>query len=510
MPPNHTTQVIIVGAGPTGLTLAAMLRRYGVDFVLLDQHEGITRLSKAMVVHARSMEIFQELGLTQNFLDAGQVTERINIITQGRIKEVVELKEFGQGQTQFPYVLTIEQSRTEAILADHLMDREGVYIRWECELLSVENGDDEVRATYRDAHGEQQVLVARYLVGCDGAGSTVRHQLGLHFDGDTEAHTFYVADVRIDSAVINKKEGYLNLTEGGLVLLFGLEGDRHYRIIGVLPEHLTGRSDVTFADVRDTIREQVRTPLTFLEESWFSTYRVHSRMAETFHAGRCFLAGDASHVHTPAGGQGMNTGIQDAYNLAWKLAFVLQGRSRSSLLDTYNQERMANARHLLATTDREFRFMMGGDQWTAFLRMYVFPFVVKVFTTTHIGNKEAFAALAQLSITYPDSALTIPGTLGSVSAGDRMPDFVTQNGHSIYRFLHQPDYKLLWFGPEATLEQYELDLPVPRFPVESVPEVFGGETEFFVVLRPDNHIAYLGDDVEEVRRAVAVATRVSG
>ena len=167
---------------------------------------------------------------------------------------------------------------------------------------------------------------------------------------------------------------------------------------------------------------------------------------------------------------------------------------------------MANARHLLATTDREFRFMASADQWTTFLRLHVFPFVVKVFTTTHIGNKEAFAALSQLGISYPDSPLTVPSTLGAVSAGDRMPHFVTESGSSIYEWIHAPEYKLLWFGPEAILEQFKLDdLPVPRFAIETIPEVFGGESEFFVVLRPDNHIAYLGDDPDEVRGAILYA-----
>ena len=386
------------------------------------------------------------------------------------------------------------------------MDDVGVYIRWECELLSVENGARGVSATYRNAHGEEEEVTAAFLVGCDGAHSTVREQLGLHLTGDTEPQTFFVADVRLDSEVINRKEGYMNLTDEGFVMLFGLDGDRHYRIIGILPAELKDRQDVTFADVRQVIKEQLRTPVTILEEMWFSTYRVHSRMTDTFSVGRCFLAGDASHIHTPAGGQGMNTGIQDAYNLAWKLAYALGGCTDSRLLPSYSEERMANARHLLATTDREFRFMASADQWTTFLRLHVFPFVVKVFTTTHIGNKEAFAALSQLGISYPDSPLTVPSTLGAVSAGDRMPHFVTESGSSIYEWIHAPEYKLLWFGPEAILEQFKLDdLPVPRFAIETIPEVFGGESEFFVVLRPDNHIAYLGDDPDEVRGAILYA-----
>lgn len=502
MSTSKSTQVIIAGAGPSGLALGCLLHQYGIDFVILEKNDRITPYSKAMVVHARSMEVFDELGLADNFLEAGQVTERINILANGHIAEVIRLAAFGRGLTKFPFVLTIEQSKTEAILAERL-NKVAADIRWGAELLEVlTEKPDGVSVTYRDASGQVESLSGAYLVGCDGAQSTVRDQLGLAFEGDTEEKTFYVADVRIDSPLINKKEGYMNLTAKGFELLFGLKDDHHYRIIGVVPEEHKGREDLAFADLCGTIKNELKTPVDFPEEIWFSTYKVHSRMAGSFVQGRCFLAGDAGHIHTPAGGQGMNAGIQDTYNLAWKLAFVLKGKASPDILESYNEERMVNAKDLLATTDREFDFMMGEQPWIGFLKLHIFPYAIKLLTTTHFGNKLAFSALAQLSISYPESSLTLPGNMGSVAAGDRMPNFNVAPGTSVYDQLHAPEYKLVWFGPTALMEQYDLsdiDGKVHKF--DNAPDDFDGEGEFFVVLRPDNHIAYLGDDLEEVHRA---------
>jgi 2-polyprenyl-6-methoxyphenol hydroxylase-like FAD-dependent oxidoreductase len=501
---QKSTQVIIVGAGPTGLALACMLRHYEMDVVVIEKTRQAVAYSKAMVIHARSMEAFDEIGLAEEIIREGQVMERINIMTNGQVSEVVELTEFGRGLTKFPYVLNIEQSKAEAIMINYLQ-RHGVTVNRGEELLTVDNGADRVTITCRDAEGRVSTLTGNYLVGCDGARSTVRQQLGLSYEGKTEAKTFYVADVRMKSDLINKKEGYLNLTAKGFVLLFGLEGDQHYRIVGLLPDDLQNKEVTKFANLREFVKEQLKTPVEFSEEMGFFTYKVHRRIAGKFFDGRCFLAGGASHIHTPAGGLGLNSGIQEAYNLAWKLAFALNGKGHPETLESYNQERMAVARQLLATSDLEFDFMTGEQPWLGFLKLHVFPFFVKMLTTTHLGNKQAFSSLAQLSIAYPDSPLTEPGRLGPISAGERLPYFITAAGNSVFDDIRSSDYKLLWFGPAALLEQYDLG-SVSQKPVifEKIKDVFGGEFEFFVVLRPDNHIAYIGDDLEMVLKALNV------
>jgi 2-polyprenyl-6-methoxyphenol hydroxylase-like FAD-dependent oxidoreductase len=482
-----------------------MLRHYKVDFVLIDKSKHSIQFSKAMVIHARSLEAFDEIGLAEEIISEGQAMERINIMTNGQVSEVVELTEFGRGLTKFPYVLNIEQAKTEAILINYLK-RHGLGINRGEELLTVDNGADRVSVTCRDDQGRISTLTGHFLVGCDGARSTVRRQLGLSYEGKTEQKTFYVADVRIQSELINKKEGYINLTANGFVLLFGLEGQQHYRIIGVMPDKLERKAGTEFADLRENIKKQLKTPVEFVEEMGFSTYKVHRRMAEEFVTGRCFLAGDASRIHSPAGGLGLNSGIQDAYNLAWKLAFAVNGKGGTETLASYNQERKAVARQLLATSDLEFDFMTGEQPWLGFLKLHVFPFFVKMLTTTHLGNKQAFSTLAQLSIAYPESPLTEPGRLGPISAGDRLPYFITAAGNSVFDDIRSSDYKLLWFGPATLLEQFDLGgVSQPPVIFEELQDVFGGEFEFFVVLRPDNHIAYIGDDLDKVLETLNVA-----
>jgi 2-polyprenyl-6-methoxyphenol hydroxylase-like FAD-dependent oxidoreductase len=171
----------------------------------------------------------------------------------------------------------------------------------------------------------------------------VRHELGLTFEGDTVPKLFYVTDVTLSSPVINKNELFIFLIEKGFVLFFPMEGTGHYRIIGILPGE-EDSPDKEAHKIEQFIKTQIIVPIEFKEIRWFSTYKVHSREANSFRKGRCFIAGDAGHIHTPAGGQGMNTGIQDAYNLAWKIAYTLQYNANDSLLESYNTERMENAR----------------------------------------------------------------------------------------------------------------------------------------------------------------------
>lgn len=465
---------------------------------MIEKSRQPVQYSRAMVIHARSMEAFDEIGLAEEIIREGQLMERINILTNGQISEVVELTEFGQGLTKFPYVLNIEQAKAEAIMINYL-ERHGTTINRGEELLTIENGPDRVTITCQDKEGQRSTLTGNYLVGCDGARSTVRQQLGLSYDGKTEDKTFYVADVRIKSDLINKKEGYLNLTAKGFVLLFGMEGDQHYRMVGVLPKHMQNKEVTKFADIRGFVGEQLKTAVEFEEEMGFFTYKVHRRIAEKFVEGRCFLAGGASHIHTPAGGLGLNSGVQEAYNLAWKLSHALQGKGKPETLESYNQERMAVARQILATSDLEFDFMTGEQPWLGFLKLNVFPFFVKMLTTTRLGNKQAFSTLAQLSIAYPESPLTEPSRLAAISAGDRLPYFVTAAGNSVFDEIKSAAYKLLWFGPAVLLVQFDLS-SISQTPIvfEEIPDAFDGEFEFFVVLRPDNHIAYLGDDLEVV------------
>jgi len=489
------TKVVIVGAGPTGLSMAAQLLRYHIDFIILEKNERTTPLSKAVVVQARTLEIFRELDLSEKAVQAGQITTAINLFYKGRRKTAVDLAGLGEGLSPFPFALSLEQSKTEQLLVDFLTAHQK-NIHWRSTVTHFEQQQDHVTVYYSDHNGQTQQIEAAYLVGCDGAGSLTRHQMGIPFEGDTIPKIFYVADVQLQSPVINTHELFMFMIKKGFVLFFPMEGLRHYRIVGILPD-ATDNTSLDFAAIENTIKEQVQVPVSFEAVQWFSSYKVHSRKAGAFENGRCFIAGDSAHIHTPAGGQGMNTGIQDAYNLAWKLAYTLNGTVSKAVLQSYSTERGENAQHLLQSTDRLFDIMSGTNAFWNFIRLHVFTRVIRLLSKAAVVKKRIFPLLSQTGIAYPNSYLTVPGSIGKVKAGDRMPYFLLPGNRPIFDELTEPAFKIVFFGTEG---QHHPDQTGYRFPVvtktfATIPAaLFGQVKNFYVLLRPDNHISYIGTD----------------
>ncbi|MDB5255830.1 MAG: Pentachlorophenol monooxygenase [Chitinophagaceae bacterium] len=500
-PTFHKTQVVIAGAGPTGLSLAAQLIRHNVDFILIEKNEKTTELSKAVVVQARTLEIFQELGLSEEALQRGQVTTGMRLFYQGKQKVSLDLAGLGKGISEFTFALSLEQSKTEKLLAEYVTAH-GKTIHWKSEFTRFEQKADGVTVFYKNEQGNEQQINADYLVGCDGAGSPVRHQLNLSFEGSTEPKLFYVADVLLKSPVINVNALHMYLIKKGFVLFFPMEGSGHYRIVGILPQGNTDKV-YQFSDIAPLIKESIISPVTFEELRWFSTYKVHSRKAGAFMKDRCFIAGDAAHIHTPAGGQGMNTGIQDTYNLAWKIAYTLRGETKSSLLKTYDTERSENAKHLLQTTDRIFDIMSGVNPFWNFIRLNLFPLFFKVIANSPLAKRVVFPLLSQTDIAYPNSLLTLKSHIGKVKSGDRMHYFVFSNGKNIFHYLSEPCFKLLYFGNKAAnnelLQQSKIKTSTLAF-TEIPVSVFGQATDFYILLRPDNHISYIGEDINQCKK----------
>jgi 2-polyprenyl-6-methoxyphenol hydroxylase-like FAD-dependent oxidoreductase len=492
------TQVVIIGAGPTGLSLAAQLLRYGIDFVILEKNAQTTILSKAVAVQARTLEIFDEIGLATKAVEQGRITTAMNMYYKGRQRAFINLNGLGEGLSPFPFALSLEQSKTEKLLVEHLLAN-GKNIQWSSAFDRFTEHENGITVFYSDINGHSQQLEAKYIVGCDGAGSQVRHQMGLPFEGDTVPKIFYVADVTLTSTVINKNELFIFLIKKGFVLFFPMEGEVHYRVIGIVPNAKEPDQDYNFENIEQFVKEGVKVPLDFKNVRWFSTYKVHSRKAAAFSKGRSFIAGDAAHIHTPAGGQGMNTGIQDAYNLAWKLAFVLNKKASNKLLQTYTKERENNARNLLRTTDRMFDLMSGATPFSNFIRVGLFPFFAGLISRSAGIKKRIFPLISQTGISYNDSPLTVKTNLAKASAGARMPYFIFSNGKSIFDFIRAPSFKVLIFGKidEAALRISDFVIkPIVLHFDETPSAIFGNETDFFVLLRPDNHIAYIGKEIQ--------------
>ena len=498
------TDVIIVGAGPTGLALGCQLIRYGVDFVIFDQKESITDLSKAIAVQARTLEIYEQIGLADQAVAQGAIAERVNLITGGEVRGSIELSDIGKDLSPYPFALLLEQSKNEQLLFDYLTQR-GQNVLWQTALQSVLQTSDAVTATIKTANGNSQEIKAKYLVGCDGAKSVARHQLNFKFEGNTIDALFYVADVEMDFAGSHNSI-YVCFGADSFVAFFPLKGENRWRLVGNLPDD-ADREDhqIDYDLVEEKIKREVKLPLDIKSVKWFSVYRVHSRRVDKFSDGRCFLAGDAAHIHTPAGGQGMNTGIGDAYNLAWKLALVLKDWANPALLDTYNTERLENAKHLLATTDRLFNLGTGDDYLTSFIRTYIFPFVAEYALRLDLVKQTVFPILSQIGINYRHSALSVhEGDAGfKIKAGDRMP-YLALGGKSIYDFLLEPKFHFLVFSNEAVslaelksqTQKYGEYVDFQSLPLNSsVAEMFGTEKPFSVLLRPDNYIGFVSADI---------------
>jgi 2-polyprenyl-6-methoxyphenol hydroxylase-like FAD-dependent oxidoreductase len=495
---TQKTQVVIVGAGPTGLSLAIQLMRYNIDFIILEKNKTTTPFSKALVVQARTLEIFEEINIAQKAIAEGRVTNALNAFENGKRKFKVDVNGLGEGVSQFPFALSLEQCKTEKLFVDYLTEK-GKAISWNSTFTHFVGSENGITAYYKTEDNIEVKIEADHIVGADGAGSTIRHQENFTFEGDTAAKIFYVSDVKISSSVICENELYMFLIKKGFVLFFPMQGEGHYRIVGILPDANEDQTEFHFEELIPDLKKNVAVPLEFIETRWFSTYKVHSRKANNFRKGRCFIAGDAAHIHTPAGGQGMNTGIQDAYNLAWKMALTLQGKVSDVVLDSYSIEREQNARNLLNTTDKIFDIMSGSNFFWNFLRLQIFPLIAGFVVKNTSYRKRIFPLLSQTGITYNNSPLTIKSNVANINAGVRMPYFVFKNGKNIFEFLKEPCFKILFFGDEAKANFKNIithSLVVTKFAFAEIPSsVFKAQKNFYVLLRPDDHIAYIGNDI---------------
>lgn len=515
-----TTDVLIVGAGPTGLMLANQLGRRGVRAVIIDRHQGPAEQTRAMAVHARTLEIFAQLGVAERALSLGRRGNGANMWTGRRRSARVPLQEMGQGLSPYPFVLMLGQDDTERMLGARLRDW-GLDVRWNTELVSLDQHADHVTATIRTAAGATETITATYLAGCDGSRSSVREMNGIGFPGEPYEHTFFVADTVANGPMV-PDELNVYLWRDGFTLLFPMAGVNRWRVIGILPDALRGRSDVTFDAVIPSLRREGGEQLSFSACDWFSTYRIHHRCTERFRDRRCFLLGDAAHVHSPMGGQGMNTGLQDAYNLAWKLALVVRGRADDALLDTYEAERMPVAHRLLETTDRAFRFVVS-DSWLAGLvRTRIAAKVASFAMRSATVRRAAFQTVSMLGISYPASPLSkAVGTLPKTAPqpGARFPWLLatlTPGGprRDVFEVLDDTRFNLVVVGQPAP-SAGDLGLG-DLVQVHAIPgdgdnaaalAAAGIPAPSFYLLRPDGHVGLAGTrmDVAAVRRWFADA-----
>lgn len=340
-------QVLVVGAGPTGLTLACELLRRGARVRLIDKYAAPATTSRALAVHSRTLEVLEGLGLTADLVARGNRLHDANAYVRGQ--RVVRVS-FDELDSPYPFVLAISQADTEGLLRARLLALGG-RIEQEVELTGLSHDDAGARATLRHGDGRVEETAVPWLVGCDGARSAVRKALRLAFHGGAYEERFLLADVRLAWSLPDD-ELHVFLADDGPLLVAPLPGGRK-RVVAVLSSDDASTDSPTVEEVQALV--DARGPggaATVSDPLWTSRFRIHHRLVPDYRDGHVLLAGDAAHLHSPIGGQGMNTGIQDAVNLAWKLALVVQGRARPDLLDSYQAERRAVAEGVVKATDR--------------------------------------------------------------------------------------------------------------------------------------------------------------
>ena len=506
---NRDTDVLIVGAGPTGLVLALWLTRLGVRVRIIDKTSEPGTTSRALAVQARTLEFYGQLGIADQVVERGRKINAANLWVAGRRAAHVVFGDMGVGLSPFPYPLIFPQDEHERLLIEQLAGVD-VAVERETELIGFEGADDRVLAQIRTPSGALETCTAAYIAGCDGARSTVREAIGIGFPGGTYEHLFYVADVEASGHALNG-ELHAAFDRTDFLVIFPLKGEGRARLIGTVRDDVgQKRDDLSWNDVSKRVIEWISIEVKCV--NWFSTYRVHHRVADHFRKDRAFLLGDAAHIHSPVGGQGMNTGIGDAANLAWKLAAVLEGRAKASLLDSYEPERIAFARRLVATTDRAFTGVTSSGAMARLMRLRVAPLLVPLIFVSRAMRRTMFRTVSQTSVNYRGSSLS-EGRAGPVHGGDRLP-WVKMDGGSEgtdnFAPLTSLDWQMHVYGeamPEMRAVCQERRLPLHVFPWRPEMERAGLRRNAAYLVRPDGYVALADGEGRAATIAAYLDTR---
>ncbi|MDB5223421.1 MAG: hypothetical protein JWN83_2088 [Chitinophagaceae bacterium] len=497
------TKVLICGAGPTGLMMACQLKRFGVDCMVIDSKPGIVKESRALAVQARTLQIYEQMGIADKALEQGTAANKIKIIVNGHRVYEVPLQQLGLGQSAYAFLFVLEQNKNEKILYDHLKEIGGDVL-WEHSLETFTQNNEGVIAIADNNSGEQIQIKADWLIGADGAKSQVRHQLQLPFRGGTYENIFIVADTAAEWPWGHDCLSVC-LTAKGFAGLFPMRGDNRFRLIGTFPKQFIPSEVTDFSQIQKVVQEQIKVDVNFTGTNWFSVYHVHHRSVNSFAHGKIFLAGDAAHVHSPAGGQGMNTGLQDTYNLAWKLALVVNGQADAALLNSYNEERLPVAKQLVKTTDRAFSVITSDNWFLKIVRLHIVPPLLSRVLAIKKFGRFAFRAVSQIGINYSKSILSYSEHNNLLQAGSLVP-FVKINSKIIDEHLKFNGFTILLFDTLLRDDQKQdiqnsffvkfefLDVIKNEINEEAFKK-FKVKTSALFLIRPDNYIGFSSETI---------------
>ena len=450
---KSATEVLVVGAGPVGLTMACELARHGVGCRIVDRAPAPSSTSKALGIFPRTLEVFQMMGIVDDILSAGLELDGIAFYNKsGQIGHIG----FSCLPCRYRFAISLPQSQTEQILLQ-LLVRYGLDVERERELVALSQTEDRVVAVIRGSDGSEELLESEWLIGCDGAHSGVRHALNLSFEGEEYSETFLLADARVQSS-LDRIHIHLFLADDGIVGVFPFRSE-HSRVIASLGSHKgNAEEEPRLAEVQALLDRRTCQSLRLSDPAWLSRFHISQRKIREFRFGRVFLAGDAAHIHSPAGGQGMNTGIQDAFNLAWKIGLAIHGRAPVSLLDTYNEEREPVAKMVLNLTDRLTRMATLQNPFGLQLRNALLP----LLTGIHLIEDRVVETMSEISIHYRRSSAVAGKSGWALHAGDRAPDCTLFDGVSektilLLDRLRKPVHQLLLFAGNSLQDAIDFD-----------------------------------------------------
>jgi 2-polyprenyl-6-methoxyphenol hydroxylase-like FAD-dependent oxidoreductase len=481
------SDVLIIGAGPTGLVLALWLTKLGVKVRIVDKTAEPGTTSRALAVQARTLELYRQLDLADAVVARGHKVPAVNLWVKGESAARLSFESIGSGLTPYAFLQIFPQDQHERLLVERL-EALDVTVERRTELISFAQEETRVMARLRGPDGHEVDCEANYIAGCDGARSIVRETIGTGFPGGTYRQIFYVADVEATGPALNG-ELHVDLDEADFLAVFPLAGQGQARLIGTVRDERADRANtLTFEDISDRAINHLKVGIK--KVNWFSTYHVHHRVTQHFRKGRAFLLGDAAHIHSPAGGQGMNTGIGDAINLAWKLAAVLAGRAGDDLLDSYEAERIGFARRLVATTDRAFSFVTAEGRIADVVRTRVAPVLIPMALAFAPVREFMFRTVSQITLNYRQGPLS-RGAAGHVHGGDRLP-WAPVDGVNNFQTLTTMDWQVHVYGSaSAELAAWcaAQNVPLHIFDWRSEYEVAGLARDALYLLRPDTYVA---------------------
>jgi len=503
---TNDTEVLIIGAGPTGLMMACQLANHGVAFRIIDKNESSSKASGALIVQARTLEIFAQMGISDKAVMKGIIADKLNMLFNGKKVTGVSLKDMEGDLSPFPFLLMLEQSKTEKLLLKFIGER-GHSVERGTQFKSFTQDNAGVSSVIILPDKSEQTVRSKYIIAADGAKSTIRNSLNIPFPGKIYPKPIFIVDCMAKTDFAPDEINFL-FTQSYVAGFFPLK-DFRWRIDSNLPKALEKLDTISFDDIKNDFHAWTKTNITFENMEWFSVTHSHQKYASVMRVQNCFLAGDAAHVNTPVGSQGMNTGLQDAYNLAWKLSFVIKNKAKPEILDTYSTERLAISKGFGRYADSIFRLVTSRNILVKLFRFYVLRVLLRlvfpVVEKKKVFRLMFFKAISQIGIHYRKSILAYRETEAVFSPkapkpGDRMPYvefFFNGIGTNSFKILNGTCFNLFVFADilpheiKETSEKFNLNVLLIKNFHETrniYDKLYIIESGYYLV-RPDMHIA---------------------